>query len=105
MIDRSESNEVTLTDDSKNERFTQAAGGGKVRRSLSTTDTNFDPRSVIGWQVVVQGQGKGVVKDVRRSMFGNIIFDIDFGIGRISKVSLKKGAGLPFTLVRNLLAD
>lgn len=105
VIDRSESNEVTLTDDSNNEGFTQAAVGGKVRRSLSTTDTNFDPRSVIGWQVVVQGQGKGVVKDVRRSMFGKIIFDVDFGTGKVSKVSLKKGAGLPFTLVRNLLDD
>jgi hypothetical protein len=68
----------------------------------------FDPRSVIGWEVMVKGQhGTGIVKDVRRSLLlGKRIFDIDFGTGKLTKVSVKNPSNrddLPFTLIRRAI--
>jgi len=96
----SESGEVTLTDDLTDSP--NVGGSVQRRRSLSLgTDADFDPRSVIGKRVLVKGVGLGVVKDVRRSLFfGKTIYDVDFGTGKISRVSLKSGTtGLPFTLL------
>jgi len=79
------------------------------RRRSESADTTFDPRTVIGWRVTVPGFGTGVVKDVRKSLiFGKCVYDIDFGTGKLFKVTTKLNdhhRGLPFSLVKHTLTQ
>lgn len=99
--------EISTTDDGDDGRHTPRS---LPRRSLTFSGNikdAFDPRSVIGWEVMVKGHGTGIVKDVRRSLlFGKRIFDIDFGTGKLTKVSVKNPSNrddLPFTLIRRAI--
>lgn len=57
-----------------------------------------DARSLVGWEVEVQGLGRGVVRSVRKNIWNQSVFSVDFN-GKSQKISLKRGKnrfGLPF---------
>lgn len=70
-------------------------------RSLSEGDTpgsKQDARTLVGWEVEVQGLGRGVVRNVRKNIWNQSVFSVDFG-SKIHKITLKRGNnrfGLPF---------
>lgn len=111
---RSKSNRDVLggfvdDDDCTSDDFTEERERYTMRRSISLSEVSRpDPRDLIGWQIEVKGQGRGVIKDVKKSrFFGKDIFDVDFGTGKITKITNRRERGgeygLPFKLIRRLI--
>lgn len=105
----SRSDDISVGDTDGDESYTDSpVAAPKQRRSISMNEASLmdpmDPRDVLGWQVEVPGYGRGIVKDVRKSLFfGKSVYEIDFGTGRVTPVSLKRGQkGLPFKLVKKV---
>jgi hypothetical protein len=64
-----------------------------------------DPRVLIGWRVLVKGQGSGTVLSIKKIKFSTTKFVIQFDSGIVKTLALKRSdtkGKVPFTLITKI---
>ena len=51
-----------------------------------------NPAALVGWKILVEGRGIGVVKGVRRRLAMSTLFEVKYENGKIDLLALKRGA-------------